>query len=74
MIYSIRFISKLFKLNNLRACRFYPTCSEYSVEAFRKLSTPRAFYLMVRRILSCHPFCEGGYDPLPESHLMEPNG
>ena len=65
IIFCIRLISKFFRSNNLRACRFYPSCSEYSVEAFQKLNIFQAFYLMLRRILSCHPFSEGGYDPLP---------
>ena len=69
VIFCIRIISKFFKLNNLMACRFYPSCSEYSVEAFQKLNIVRAFYLMSKRILSCHPFSEGGYDPLPDGNL-----
>lgn len=46
-------------------CRFYPTCSEYSYQAYAKYGIFKGTYLSVRRILKCHPFHEGGYDPLP---------
>ena len=57
------FLSKLFKLNGLRACRFYPSCSEYSVEAYEKLGFFAATKRVMGRILRCHPFSPGGYDP-----------
>jgi len=47
------------------SCRFYPTCSEYAVEALGKHGITYGLYLSVRRILRCHPFCDGGYDPVP---------
>ena len=46
-------------------CRFTPTCSEYSKQAYQKYGFFKGTYLTVRRILKCHPFHEGGYDPLP---------
>ena len=45
-------------------CRFYPTCSEYSLQAYKKYGFMKGTYLTIRRILKCHPFHEGGYDPL----------
>lgn len=45
-------------------CRFYPTCSEYSIQAYRKYGFLKGTYLTISRILRCHPFNEGGYDPL----------
>jgi putative membrane protein insertion efficiency factor len=45
-------------------CRFYPTCSEYALLALEKYGVFRACYLIVRRILRCHPFNKGGYDPV----------
>ena len=47
------------------ACRFYPTCSQYAIEAVRKHGPVKGSYLAGRRLLRCHPFCEGGYDPVP---------
>ncbi len=47
------------------ACRFTPTCSQYSLEAFRKYGFFKGFYLTVKRLLRCHPFGGHGHDPLP---------
>lgn len=45
-------------------CRFVPTCSEYALIAFERYGVWRGFYLTVRRLLKCHPFHKGGYDPV----------
>lgn len=45
-------------------CRFYPSCSHYSVEAFEKHGFFRGFYLTVKRIIRCNPWCLGGHDPV----------
>lgn len=45
-------------------CRFHPSCSEYSREAVEKYGVLKGLYLTVRRILRCHPFNPGGYDPV----------
>ena len=47
-----------------KKCRFYPTCSQYSIEAFKKYGLIKGMYLTARRVLKCHPFHPGGYDPL----------
>jgi uncharacterized protein len=47
------------------ACRFTPSCSQYSLEAFTKYGFGRGLWLTVRRVLRCHPFNPGGYDPVP---------
>ncbi|MBN2657520.1 MAG: membrane protein insertion efficiency factor YidD [Spirochaetales bacterium] len=47
------------------SCRFYPTCSTYSLEAVKKYGPFKGSYLSIKRITKCHPFHPGGYDPLP---------
>lgn len=47
-----------------RNCRFYPTCSDYSIQAYKKYGFLKGTYLTINRILRCHPFNDGGYDPL----------
>ncbi len=46
-------------------CRFYPTCSQYSVEALQKHGALLGSYYTLRRLLRCHPWCDGGHDPIP---------
>lgn len=57
-----KFISKYILIGN--NCKFYPTCSEYSIQAYQKYGFIRGSYLTINRILRCHPFSRGGYDPL----------
>ena len=47
-----------------RSCRFIPTCSDYAYQAIVKYGTIKGLGLSLRRILHCHPFNPGGYDPL----------
>jgi putative membrane protein insertion efficiency factor len=51
----------------LRACRFSPTCSEYSLQAFKRFGFWKAAALTLGRLFKCHPFTAGGYDPLPQT-------
>ncbi len=56
-----RFVSPLLP----PACRFEPTCSEYAAEAVELHGVVRGAILAIARLLRCHPFCRGGFDPVP---------
>jgi putative membrane protein insertion efficiency factor len=47
------------------ACRFHPSCSAYAAEAVRRHGAWRGSLLAVKRLARCHPWCEGGVDPVP---------
>jgi len=55
------------KLSILKSpsCRFYPSCSSYSIEAIEKYGAVKGGWLATKRIGRCHPFHAGGYDPVP---------
>ncbi|WP_230348359.1 membrane protein insertion efficiency factor YidD [Methylobacillus methanolivorans] len=46
-------------------CRFYPTCSQYAIEAIQKHGTWRGAVYTIRRLSKCHPWHDGGHDPVP---------
>jgi putative membrane protein insertion efficiency factor len=60
IIFYQRFVSPL----TAPACRFYPSCSEYALQAIKRYGPWRGLWLSLRRILKCHPFHPGGYDPV----------
>ena len=71
-IFIIRLYQKyLSPLKPYPTCRFTPTCSAYALEAFRKRGFFCGLLLTVYRIMRCHPFNPGGYDPVPEKKSKE---
>ena len=53
------------------ACKFYPSCSHYGIEAIEMWGARRGAWLAMRRVLRCRPFSPGGYDPVPESPITQ---
>ncbi len=69
-VWLIRLYQKILSpLKRSPTCRFAPTCSAYAVEAFMKRGFFVGFFLTVRRIARCNPFCAGGYDPVPPKKI-----
>lgn len=57
------------------SCRFAPSCSAYALEALQQHGAAGGTYLTLRRLVRCHPWCDGGHDPVPRklfSHLATP--
>jgi putative membrane protein insertion efficiency factor len=55
------------------ACRFTPTCSAYSIEALQMHGAAAGTYLTLKRIGRCHPWCAGGFDPVPATVFQHKN-
>jgi putative membrane protein insertion efficiency factor len=65
LIILIKFYKKFISPVLPRSCRFYPTCSTYAMEAIERFGPIDGGILAIKRILRCHPFNPGGYDPVP---------
>jgi len=64
-IFLIRIYQKYISpLKGVSSCRFYPTCSQYAIDAITKYGVIKGSFMSVKRILKCHPFHPGGYDPV----------
>ncbi len=63
----IRFYQRFLSPVLPRSCRFQPSCSYYAYTAIERYGARIGYALAVRRVLRCHPFNTGGYDPVPES-------
>ena len=61
----IRFYQKYISVNTKARCKYYPTCSNYAIEAITEHGAFVGFFMAVWRILRCNPFSKGGYDPVP---------
>lgn len=56
-------ISIFFEKNGIK-CKYYPTCSDYAIQALEKYGAFKGIILTIKRFLKCNPFSKGGYDPL----------
>lgn len=56
------------------SCRFEPTCSAYSLQALQQHGAAKGSYLTLARLVRCHPWCSGGYDPVPSSAWRPSSG
>ncbi len=56
------------------SCRYLPTCSEYSIEALKEFGLVKGIYISIKRILSCHPWGKGGFDPVKKEMRVKKNG
>lgn len=56
------------------SCRFEPTCSAYSLQALQQHGATKGSYLTLYRLVRCHPWCNGGYDPVPSSQSQSSSG
>ncbi|NLT13436.1 MAG: membrane protein insertion efficiency factor YidD [Clostridiales bacterium] len=65
LIALVRFYRKNISPLKQPSCRFTPTCSAYALEALQKYGAAKGAWLTLRRLLKCHPFHKGGYDPIP---------
>lgn len=61
----IRFYKKCISPLFPPVCRFQPTCSQYAIEAIQTHGAAKGCWLALRRLLKCHPWHPGGYDPVP---------
>ena len=66
MLASLRFYKRRISPLLPPACKYTPTCSEYAMQALERYGAVYGGYLAARRLLRCHPFAKGGYDPVPE--------
>ena len=66
LLYAVRFYRKLISPFFPPTCRFYPSCSQYALEAIETYGVLKGSWMALRRLSKCHPYHPGGYDPLTE--------
>ena len=68
---AIHFYQKQISPLKPSCCRFVPSCSHYALTALERFGAVRGSLMAAKRIARCQPFCEGGYDPVPEIPCMD---
>lgn len=66
LILLIRFYQTAISPYKKPYCKYYPTCSNYALQAIERFGAFKGFFLALYRVLRCNPFSRGGYDPVPE--------
>ncbi|AYD41380.1 membrane protein insertion efficiency factor YidD [Clostridium fermenticellae] len=64
LVFLIKFYRKYISPLKRQCCRFYPTCSQYAIQAIEKYGALKGGFMSIKRILRCNPFNKGGYDPV----------
>jgi hypothetical protein len=73
LLMCIRFYQAVFAPVMPVGCKFYPSCSQYAVEAITRHGALRGVRLAAARLLRCRPFTQGGFDPVPDPDDLSPN-
>ncbi len=68
LIAGVRLYQRIFSPFLAPRCRFYPTCSQYSIDAIQMHGAIRGSWLAFRRLIRCHPGNPGGHDPVPDAN------
>jgi uncharacterized protein len=65
-ILPVRFYQRVISPLTPPSCRYYPSCSQYMIDAIQEWGILRGIWMGIKRISSCHPWSPGGYDPVPK--------
>ncbi len=65
LITCIRIYQRYISPMKTTKCPYYPSCSQYGLEAIQKYGLRKGSFLAIKRIFRCNPYCKGGYDPVP---------
>jgi putative membrane protein insertion efficiency factor len=74
LVYAIKGYQRVLSPLLPRSCKYYPSCSQYAVEALREFGVFRGIVLAAWRVLRCNPLSYGGYDPVSRQKLFAPRG
>ena len=74
LIFILKFYQVLLSPLKKPCCRFFPTCSNYALQAVERFGVIKGLYLTLKRLIRCNPFFKGGYDPVPKKedfHILD---